>query len=63
MQTVWVNRGGVVWPDALPAADACVTDLDGLVGAAHVETVNGAPAPDVVSSVRRRLPVGRRLDA
>ena len=30
MQTVWVNRGGVVWPDALPAADACITDLDGL---------------------------------
>ncbi len=31
MQTVWVNRGGVVWPDALPAADACITGLDGLV--------------------------------
>ena len=31
MQTVWVNRGGVVWPDALPAADASVTDLAGLV--------------------------------
>jgi len=31
MQTVWVNRGGVVWPDAMPAADACITDLDGLV--------------------------------
>jgi len=31
MQTVWMNRGGVVWPDALPAADACITDLDGLV--------------------------------
>jgi len=30
MQTVWVNRAGVVWPDALPAADASVTDLDGL---------------------------------
>ena len=30
MQTVWVNRGGVVWPDALPAADACVTDLSEL---------------------------------
>jgi FMN hydrolase / 5-amino-6-(5-phospho-D-ribitylamino)uracil phosphatase len=27
MQTVWVNRGGVVWPDALPAADACIADL------------------------------------
>ena len=31
MQTVWVNRGGVVWPDALPAADACITGLDRLV--------------------------------
>jgi 2-haloalkanoic acid dehalogenase type II len=31
MQTVWVNRGGVVWPDALPEADACITDLEGLV--------------------------------
>jgi putative hydrolase of the HAD superfamily len=30
MQTVWVNRSGVVWPDALPAADASVTDLAGL---------------------------------
>jgi 2-haloalkanoic acid dehalogenase type II len=30
MQTVWVNRAGVVWPDALPAADASVTDLAGL---------------------------------
>jgi putative hydrolase of the HAD superfamily len=30
MQTVWVNRTGVVWPDALPAADASVTDLAGL---------------------------------
>jgi FMN hydrolase / 5-amino-6-(5-phospho-D-ribitylamino)uracil phosphatase len=27
MQTVWVNRGGVAWPDALHAADASVTDL------------------------------------
>ncbi|HEU4780052.1 MAG TPA: HAD family hydrolase [Steroidobacteraceae bacterium] len=27
MQTVWVNRGGVVWPAALPAADSSVTDL------------------------------------
>ena len=27
MQTVWVNRGRVVWPDALPAADACIADL------------------------------------
>jgi putative hydrolase of the HAD superfamily len=31
MQTVWVNRGGVVWPDALPAPDACITDLTGLL--------------------------------
>lgn len=31
MQTVWVNRGGVVWPDALPAADASIGSLDGLV--------------------------------
>jgi 2-haloalkanoic acid dehalogenase type II len=31
MQTVWVNRGGVVWPDALPAPDACIADLTGLV--------------------------------
>jgi len=30
MQTVWVNRGSVVWPDALPAPDASVTDLAGL---------------------------------
>jgi len=30
MQTVWMNRAGVVWPDALPAADANVTDLAGL---------------------------------
>jgi putative hydrolase of the HAD superfamily len=41
MQTVWVNRGGVVWPDALPAADACITGLDGLVTLLN-ETVNGA---------------------
>jgi 2-haloalkanoic acid dehalogenase type II len=31
MQTVWVNRAGVVWPDALPAPDASITSLDGLV--------------------------------
>jgi HAD superfamily hydrolase (TIGR01509 family) len=31
MKTVWMNRTGVVWPAALPAADACITDLDGLV--------------------------------
>jgi FMN hydrolase / 5-amino-6-(5-phospho-D-ribitylamino)uracil phosphatase len=27
MQTVWVNRGRIVWPDALPAPDATITDL------------------------------------
>jgi 2-haloalkanoic acid dehalogenase type II len=27
MQTVWVNRGRLVWPDALPAPDACIADL------------------------------------
>ena len=27
MQTVWVNRRAVVWPDGLPAADARVADL------------------------------------
>jgi putative hydrolase of the HAD superfamily len=47
MQTVWVNRGGVVWPDALPAANASITDLDGLV-ALLTETVN--PAPPAVRS-------------
>ena len=31
MQTVWVNRGGVVWPDALDAADANISSLDELV--------------------------------
>jgi 2-haloalkanoic acid dehalogenase type II len=31
MQTVWVNRGGAIWPDELPAADASVADLDGLM--------------------------------
>jgi len=31
MQTVWVNRGGDGWPDALPAPDARITDLAGLV--------------------------------
>jgi FMN hydrolase / 5-amino-6-(5-phospho-D-ribitylamino)uracil phosphatase len=31
MQTVWVNRGGAVWPDALAAADANVSCLDELV--------------------------------
>jgi putative hydrolase of the HAD superfamily len=27
MQTIWVNRGRSVWPEALPAADACIADL------------------------------------
>jgi len=27
MQTVWVNRGGDVWPGTLRAADASITDL------------------------------------
>lgn len=27
MQTVWVNRRAVVWPDGLPAADARIADL------------------------------------
>jgi 2-haloalkanoic acid dehalogenase type II len=31
MQTVWVNRGGVVWPAAIRAADAQITGLDELV--------------------------------
>jgi FMN hydrolase / 5-amino-6-(5-phospho-D-ribitylamino)uracil phosphatase len=31
MHTVWVNRGGGAWPAELPAADACVADLAGLV--------------------------------
>jgi len=31
MQTVWVNRAGVVWPDALAAADANISSLDELV--------------------------------
>ena len=31
MHTVWVNRMGSAWPDALPAADASVDDLAGLV--------------------------------
>ena len=31
MQTVWVNRAGVVWPDALVAADANISSLDELV--------------------------------
>ena len=35
MQTVWINRGEVVWPDALPAADACIADLMELVALLH----------------------------
>ena len=31
MQTVWVNRPGVVWPDAQRAADANISGLDELV--------------------------------
>jgi putative hydrolase of the HAD superfamily len=31
MKTVWVNRGAAAWPAALPAADACISDLAGLV--------------------------------
>jgi FMN hydrolase / 5-amino-6-(5-phospho-D-ribitylamino)uracil phosphatase len=31
MPTVWVNRGGGAWPEALPAPDAHVTDLADLV--------------------------------
>jgi HAD superfamily hydrolase (TIGR01509 family) len=31
MQTVWVNRGAVVWPAGLPAADANIAGLDELV--------------------------------
>ena len=27
MQTVWVNRSGVAWPDGFRAADASITDL------------------------------------
>jgi 2-haloalkanoic acid dehalogenase type II len=30
MQTSWVNRGRLVWPDALPAPDAHVADLSEL---------------------------------
>src|SRR5882672_8450606 len=35
MQTVWVNRGQLVWPDVLPAADACIADLTELVALLH----------------------------
>ena len=31
MHTVWVNRGSATWPGDLPAADASVGDLAGLV--------------------------------
>jgi 2-haloalkanoic acid dehalogenase type II len=44
MQTVWVNRGRAIWPDALPAADACITGLDELVALLTAETVNRAPS-------------------
>jgi FMN hydrolase / 5-amino-6-(5-phospho-D-ribitylamino)uracil phosphatase len=46
MQTVWVNRGGVVWPDALPAANASISGLDGLV-ALLTQNVNSAPPAGV----------------
>ena len=45
MQTVWVNRSSVVWPDALPEADASVADLDGLMTLLGEGTVNSAPSP------------------
>jgi len=44
MQTVWVNRGGAVWPDTLPAADANVADLDELMALLAEQTVNSAPS-------------------
>jgi 2-haloalkanoic acid dehalogenase type II len=44
MQTVWVNRGGAIWPGELPAADASVTDLDGLMALLGEKTVNSAPS-------------------
>jgi putative hydrolase of the HAD superfamily len=44
MQTVWVNRGSAVWPDALPAADASVADLDELMALLAGKTVNSAPS-------------------
>jgi putative hydrolase of the HAD superfamily len=37
MQTVWVNRGGAAWPAELPEADACITDLTGLVALLSVK--------------------------
>jgi putative hydrolase of the HAD superfamily len=43
MQTVWVNRGRNVWPDALPAADACIADLAGLVALLADQSVNCVP--------------------
>jgi putative hydrolase of the HAD superfamily len=45
MQTVWVNRSGAIWPDELPAADASVADLDGLLALLVGKTVNSAPSP------------------
>jgi hypothetical protein len=31
MQTVWVNRGAVAWPEELAPSDHVIVDLDGLV--------------------------------
>jgi len=31
MQTVWVNRGALTWPDELASPDHVIADLDGLV--------------------------------
>ena len=46
MQTVWVNRSGAAWPDALPAADANVADFDELMALLGEKTVNSAPSAD-----------------
>jgi putative hydrolase of the HAD superfamily len=32
MQTVWVNRGALTWPDGVAPPDHVIADLDGLVG-------------------------------
>jgi FMN hydrolase / 5-amino-6-(5-phospho-D-ribitylamino)uracil phosphatase len=45
MQTVWVNRGRNVWPEALPEADACIADLAGLVALLADQSVNCVPLP------------------
>jgi len=45
MQTVWINRGRIVWPDALPAADACIADLAGLVALLADQSVNCVSPP------------------